>query len=91
MANKSYGKSRKIKALDRYTGEVGVYDLSRKLKKGKISADFLLISKPKPVSGKPITTIWASDEFGTPIGQPLYNFKGMEVKEILLELGYKLV
>lgn len=88
---KTLGKSRKIKTLERYGSEVGVYDLSKPLKKNKEKITFVVIAKPRPISGKPVITVWHSDEHGAVQNNvPLFTFKGIEISDALREMGYNL-
>ncbi len=91
MDNKSLSKARKILSIDRYVGDVGVYDLSKKIKKGKTSYEFLLIARTQPASGRPRVTVWFSDETGVPKDEPIREFKGISIKEALKEMGYELI
>ena len=84
--------SRKIKPLDKYGPDAGVYDLSVPIKVDGAEVNFLVIVRPTPVSGRPITSMFQSDSDGNITSKsPLYKFKGKNVKDWLLELGYNLI
>ncbi len=92
MVRKILGKSRKIKKIDQYLGDVGVYDLSRPLRSGKEKISFLLISKSKPRSGGMRITAWYSDEHGAILNSnPVTDVTHGEISDVLEELGYNLI
>lgn len=92
MGRKVQGKSRKIKNIDRYIADTGVYDLNKPYKIGKDLTDFFLVQRSKEVSGDPRVTVWASDENGTQSNTlPLLDVRGGSIAEALKSLGYELV
>lgn len=91
MAAKSYGTAVKSKQLTRYLGEVWVYTLSRVYKKGKFNTKHVVISSPKPISGKKVVNIWSSDENGKmDTTTPINMMVGGTIEEALEQIGYKL-
>lgn len=84
--------ARKIRILEKYGEHTAFYDLSKTLKDGKTEVNYLIISRPKPVSGLATTTIWSATESGNFLStNPIYKFKGKEVKHWLQQLGYNLI
>lgn len=92
MKKKTQAVSRKIKNIDRYIADTGVYDLSKPLKVGKDLVDFLLIQDSKGVSGLNKVAIWPSNEDGVQSSTiPIAETKGETIGEALKGLGYELV
>lgn len=90
MVKKIAGKTRKIKNLDRYLGDVGVYDLSKPLKIGKgRKIDFLVVSKSRAAHGGTYVSAWESDVDGKILNTtPVVHSPNSEIKDVLHNLGY---
>lgn len=90
MARKSTAK--KIKVLNNYSGEVAVFELSKKVKKGSISTSFVVVARFKPRHGKNNTTIWFSDGNGhINIIEPILETVSEDMTGALATLGYTLI
>lgn len=85
--------AKKIKPIDRYFGDVGIYQLSKGLKRGRNSIKYLVIFRGRPGSGKPVVSVWPSDDSGVvkDFANPTWSFIGKSIAESLQELGYELI
>ena len=89
---KELPKALKIKHLEQYGVDTALYQLDTPLKDGKLLVNYLIISRPQPISGLYKTTIWLADENERFIStNPAYKFKGKDIKHWLKELGYNLI
>lgn len=85
------GKATKLADINRYVGDVAVYELSRVITKGKDKYKYLVLADSPAVNGKNVQNIWASDERGVIQDlKPLKSAKGGSLAELLLELGFKI-
>lgn len=89
MARKSTAK--KIKDLNNYAGEVGLFELSKQVKKGGLTTKFVIVARFKPSSGSKNTTVWLSDEKGvTSITEPIAEYVTTDMNDALDQFGFNL-
>lgn len=90
MARKSTAK--RIRDLNTYVGDVGLFELSKMAKNGADSSKFVIVARIKPRSGARNTIVWLADENGKMTSQrPIKEFASKDMIDALDQFGYKLV
>lgn len=81
----------KVKQLGQYIGDVAVYKLSKQIKRGGLTSNYVLVSKARPLSGSMHITVFFAEESGTVLNpQPIAEFPDMSYEEVFQSLGYEL-
>lgn len=84
--------AKKIKDITRYAGEVGLFELSKQIKKGSLSTKYVVAARFKPTSGAINTTIWFSNDKGTvEFIEPIAQYNSKDMTDAFNQLGYNLV
>lgn len=84
--------AKKIKDLNNYSGEVGLFELSKEIKKKNFSSKFVIAARYQPTSGEKNTTIWFANSVGSVnILQPIVEISSSNMTDAFNQLGYKLV
>ena len=90
MSRRSTAK--RIKDLNNYSGDVGLFELSKLIKKGALSSKYVVVARFKPRSGVKNTTVWFSNEKGDIVSiDPLSEGASKDMVDALDQFGYKLI
>lgn len=84
--------AKKIKDLTTFSGEVGLFELSKQLKKGAVGTNFIVVARVKPKSGLKNTLVWLANSSGDiTFPEPVKEFRSDDITDAINQLGYKLV
>lgn len=84
--------AKKVRDLTNYGSEVVLLHLSKQVKKGGITTNFVIVARAKPISGMKNTTVWLSDKDGKmAFIEPIQEFYSKDIAEAAKTLGYTLV
>lgn len=88
----SVSTAKKIKDLNTFSGEVGLFELSKQFKKGSIGTNFIIIARVKPRSGLKNTLVWLGNSSGDiTLNEPVKEFRSDDIIDAINQLGYKLI